>query len=279
MALLNCSIFSHALHSNIAFNVCLPTPTSGDPVRYATLKQDYGYDKGLPVAILLHGMFGDANSWMRFSCVDRYAQDRKIAVVACSAGNNFYQNMPGGLPYETFFTEELPAYLRALFPISPRREDTFIGGFSMGGYGAWHLGLLAPEVFSKAASMSGALDIVGLYEAQKSNPAHSNDPFNWKAMFGDPDHLSGSSSDLFAQYEACAARGCVPELYQTCGTEDFLYQTNLIVRERMEKLGAKITYTEGPGGHDWNFWDQRVQEMLDWFLKDREKAESAVIMW
>ena len=276
MAFLSCSLFSHALGSNISFNVSLPTPSSGEKINYQSLKQDYGYDQGLPVAYLLHGMYGDASSWARFSSVDRYAQDRRIAVVTCSAGNNFYQNMPGGLPWETFFTKELPAYICALFPVCSRREDTYIGGFSMGGYGAWHLGLLAPEVYGKAASMSGALDIVGLYEGFRKNPVPS--PFNWQGMFGDPDHLAGSGSDLFAQYEKCAEKGLVPELYQSCGTEDFLYQMNLAARDRMEKLGAKIHWTEGPGGHDWNFWDQRIQEVLDWFLKDRTKARSAVIM-
>ena len=62
MAFLSCSIYSHALYSNITVNVCLPTPTSGDQVNYDTLKQDYGYEKGLPVVYLLHGMYGDANS-------------------------------------------------------------------------------------------------------------------------------------------------------------------------------------------------------------------------
>ena len=276
MAFLNCHIYSHALYSNITFNVCLPTPTSGDPVNYDTLRRDYGYEAGLPVAYLLHGMYGDANSWTRFSNVDRYAQDRRIAVVTCSAGNNFYQNVHGGLAYETFFTRELPAYIRALFPISPRREDTFIGGFSMGGYGAWHLGLKAPEVYAKAASMSGALDIARLYQEAKGNPAQS--PFNWQAMFGDPEALTGSDSDLFAQYQSCLEKGCVPELYQACGTEDFLYQMNLSARDRFRGMGCDLTYREGPGGHDWTFWDAEIPHVLDWFIKDREKASSSVIM-
>ena len=92
---------------------------------------------------------------------------KAAALIFWRFNNNFYQNLPGGLPYETFFTRELPAYICSLFPVSPRREDTFIGGFSMGGYGAWHLGLLAPEVYSKAGSMSGALDLVSLYENAK----------------------------------------------------------------------------------------------------------------
>ena len=276
MALLNCHLFSHALGSNIAFNVCLPTPSSGDQIRYDSIAQDYGYDRGLPVAYLLHGMYGDADSWIRYSNIDRYAQDRRIAVVTCSAGNSFYQNMPYGQDWETFFTRELPAYICALFPVSPRREDTFIGGFSMGGYGAWHLALTAPERYARVASMSGALDIVTLYRQMKSDPSPS--PFNWVAMFGNPEKLEGSHSDLFAQYRDCAAKGCVPELYQACGTEDFLYKLNLSVRDRLKAEQADLTYSEGPGGHDWTFWDREIQAVLDWFLKDRQKADTTVIM-
>jgi len=276
MALLTCHLFSHVLGSNIAFNVCLPTPGSGDAVCYDTLKADYGYEKGLPVAYLLHGMYGDADSWIRYSNIDRYAQDRRCAVVTCSAGNSFYQNMPYGQNWEDFFTRELPSYICALFPVSPRREDTFIGGFSMGGYGAWHLALTAPERYAKAASMSGALDIVSLYRDMKNNPAPS--PFNWIAMFGNPEALEGSRSDLLAQYADCVEKGCVPALYQACGTEDFLYQLNLSVRDRLRAENADLFYHEGPGGHDWTFWDREIQNVLDWFLKDRERVRSSAIM-
>ncbi len=277
MAFLSCSIYSHTLYGNITVNVCLPTPSSGDRVNYDTLKRDYGYDRGLPVVYLLHGMYGDASSWTRFSSVERYCQDRKIAAVMCSAGNNFYQDMPGGLQWASFFTKELPACICALFPVSPRREDTFIAGFSMGGYGAWHLALTAPERFSKAASMSGAVDIDAIYKTFKDS--HISAPFNWKAMFGDPDALAGSKSDVFAQYQALAAQGgSLPKLYQACGTEDFLYQMNLAARDRLLSLGADLTWAEGKGGHDWTFWDAHIQKVLDWLLADREKADSAVIM-
>ena len=276
MAYLNCHIYSHALFSNISFNLCLPTPTSGDPIRYETLARDYGYDRGLPVLYLLHGMYGDAYSWERFSCVDRFAQDRRIAVVMCSAGNDFYQNVPGGLQWETFFTRELPAYLCGLFPISPRREDTFIAGLSMGGYGAFHLALTRPDLFSKAASLSGALDLVSLVRNAAPTPQPS--PFQWATLLADPEKLEGSDSDLFAQFEKCQAAGCAPELFQACGTEDFLYQMNIQARDRLLGLGAKLTWKEGPGGHEWNFWNTWIQQVLDWLLTDHEKKDSAVIM-
>ena len=267
MALLDCHLYSHTLYSNISFCVSLPTPGSGDPVNYATLPRDFGYQDGLPVVYLLHGMYGDASSWFRYSNVERYAQDHRCALVTCSAGNNFYQNMPGGLQWETFFTEELPAYIRALFPVSSRREDTFIAGFSMGGYGAWHLALKAPELYAKAASLSGALDLPSLYKDQKLVP--SPGAFHWDAIFGGAESLEGSAADLFAQYRRCAERGCVPQLYQTCGTEDFLWPMNIDVRARFLAMGCDLTSTSGPGGHDWSFWDREIVRVLDWLFQDR----------
>lgn len=267
MAFLTCHFYSHALYRNTTIQVILPSPASGEPLNYATMKQDYGYADGLPVVYLLHGLYGDCTSWPRYSNIDRYAQERRCAVVMASAGDEFYQNMRYGQQYVDFFTKELPAYICALFPVSGKRENTFIAGLSMGGYGAWHLALAAPQVYSKAASMSGALDIESLFQSEKIsvNPR----PINWKAMFGDVETLKGSDSDLFAQYDRCVKNGCVPKLYQTCGTSDILYPMNLEVRNRMQAVGADLTYHEAPGIHDWNYWDGHIQEVLDWFLERR----------
>ena len=36
----------------------------------------------------------------------------------------------------------------------------------------------------------------------------------------------------------------------------------------MEDKGADFIYEEGEGAHDWNFWDEYIQHILDWLLKD-----------
>ena len=43
-------------------------------------------------------------------------------------------------------------------------------------------------------------------------------------------------------------------------------------------MGAPLTYTEGPGAHDWNFWDTHIQDVFDWLLQDRTRKDSTVIM-
>lgn len=270
MAFLTCRFFSRALNSNASIHVIVPTPQSNEAEENGAV---YASSGTFPVVYLLHGLHGDCSSWMRLSRIEHYVQTRRCAAVMASGGNAFYQDMYRGPAYATFFTRELPALVCGLFPVSSRREDTFIAGLSMGGYGAWHLALAAPDVFSAAASMSGALDIAALCTPDGKRAADS--VIHWDAVFQNPDALAGSDSDLFAQYARCARQGLAPRLFQTCGTEDFLYEMNLSARDRMLALGADLTYTEDPGEHTWDYWDLHIQEALDWMLGGRTAGTAA----
>lgn len=262
---LTCHYYSRTLMTNVEVNVVIPTPEGNEQITKGEKADRYDYEKGLPVVYLLHGAYGDNNSWMRFSSVERYAQEHTCIAVMAGVHNSFYQDMPHGPKYYTFITEELPAYITALFPASDRREDTFVAGFSMGGYGAWYLGLSRPEKYAKAAAMSGALDIAATYESGKSGALDS--PFAWEDAFEDPEKLAGSDKDLFELFRRDREKGIVPELYQTCGTKDFLFEMNREAYRRLTDMGAEIEYHEVPEHmHNWDFWDREIRKIFDWFL-------------
>ncbi len=264
MAWMETHYYSHELYSNVTLNVLVPTPTSDEMLTGEDTGEKYNYEKGLPVVYLLHGAHGDAFSWMRFSNIERYAQARGIVVVMASAENSFYQNLKGQKNYKNFFLEELPRFIQNVFPVSKKREDTYIAGFSMGGYGAWFLALTKPELYAKSASLSGALDVVAMF----GNEAYrNNDRFNLIDGFEDLTTLKGSPYDLIALYDKCVKEGCVPKLYQCVGTEDFLYLPNQNIRKSLEEKQADITYEEGKGGHDWNYWEGTIERVLDWLLE------------
>lgn len=274
MALMETHYYSFAIGSNVALNVLIPTPTSSEQIVEMNHSQKYDYEKGLPVIYLLHGAYGDAFSWIRFSNIDRYAQDRGIAVVMADGSMSFYQNLRDGRRFEDFFAKELPEFITSVFPVSRRREDTFIGGFSMGGYGAWYLGLKYADQYAGAASMSGALELPALYRALGNKPKEENNPFNWENSFGENlKNLSGSGNDLLVLYERAAEKNMVPALYQAVGYDDFLYDSNQDIRKALEQKKAPLTYEEGSGGHEWNFWDCHVQHILDWMLNIREQEK------
>ncbi|MBS5959077.1 MAG: tributyrin esterase [Clostridiales bacterium] len=264
MASMNCHYYSFSLKRTVDVNVIIPTPEGNEQITSEETKKAYPYDTGLPVLYLLHGAYGDYSSWMRFSNIERYAQKHCVAVVMASADNSFYQDMYLGNNYFTFFTEELPAFVKSIFPISKRREDTFVAGLSMGGYGAWYLGLSKPEQYAKAASLSGALDIEMTYERTKDGEGGS--PFRWDLIFKNPADVKGSDADLITLYDRCEKAGNLPELYFACGTEDFVYDMNTAMKAQLDARGSKAVYVEGPGNHDWDFWEAYIQKVLQWML-------------
>ena len=75
---------------------------------------------------------------------------------------SFYADEAHGCRFWTFLSEELPAVVASFFRVSTRREDTFVAGLSMGGYGALKWALRQPERFAAAASLSGALDVADM---------------------------------------------------------------------------------------------------------------------
>ena len=57
-----------------------------------------------------------------------------------------------------------------------------------------------------------------------------------------------------------------------CGTEDFLYDMNLRMREHLATLGYSIDYSESSGDHQWFYWDRELPRMLDWLLGGEARA-------
>jgi S-formylglutathione hydrolase FrmB len=212
-----------------------------------------------PTLYLLHGHSDDHSAWLRWSSVERYLDDYNLAVVMPAVHNSFYTDMVHGGRYFTFVSEEVPAVARDLFPLSAARSDNFVAGLSMGGYGAFKLALSRPGRYAAAASLSGALDI---------RPVLEGDDPEWTAamrdIFGDPAGIPGSQHDLFALSAKAARSNLRPRLFQCCGSGDFLYADNVRFRDHIRPLGFDYTYKEGPGEHNWRYWDVMIQEVLAW---------------
>jgi len=218
----------------------------------------------IPTLYLLHGLSDDHTIWLRRTSIERYVENRNLAVVMPAVHRSFYTDMAHGGKYWQFISEEVPAIVRDAFPLSDRREDNFVAGLSMGGYGAFKLALAHPERFAAAASLSGAMDM-GHHEGEGDG---AGDSAEWLAeltnIFGPMDRFNGSPNDLQALAQSTARSAQKPHLYQCCGTEDFLYRDNQAFRAFIQPLGFDYTYAEGPGEHTWAFWDEYIQKVLAW---------------
>lgn len=254
MSLIHCDFYSNVLHLCMSMDVILPQPLADEKT-------------GLPLAgkesfktlWLLHGLSDDHTIWQRRTSIERYVEPLRIAVVMPSVHRSFYSDMVAGGKYWTYVSEEVPAIARALFPLSDRREDNFVAGLSMGGYGAFKLGLRHPERYAAAASLSGAVDIRDVIGGGER--AWVEETY-W--MLGDPREVPGSENDLFALASKVSTETVRPRMYAWCGTEDFLYQANLRFTAHVKPLNLDYTFEESAGTHEWGAWDRQIQRVLEW---------------
>lgn len=246
MALIQCRFYSESIGMMTSVTVLLP---------------QYRKEGRLHQTLyLLHGLSDDDSIWLRRTSIERYTDPLGIAVVMPQVHRSFYTDMAAGYRYWTFLSEELPRVCRAMFPLSAEREDNFVAGLSMGGYGAFKWALRQPGKFAAAASLSGALNM------GKSTSTLKDRIVNDVALiYGGEDKIAGTENDLLWLLRQRSKEGRpLPALYQCCGTEDFLYRDNLIFRDACREAGIPLTYEEAPGEHDWGYWDAKIRDVLAW---------------
>ncbi len=175
MAHLRCDFYSDSLNLSTSMTVILPQQTS---TQIGMAGRAF---EGLPpVLYLLHGLSDDDTIWLRRTSIERYAAPLGLAVVMPQVHRSFYTDEVYGQRYWTFLSEELPHLVAGFFRISERRQDTFVAGLSMGGYGAWKWALRQPERFAAAATLSGAVDLT----SGRSRRVRSEDPMLFDRVFG-----------------------------------------------------------------------------------------------
>ncbi len=207
----------------------------------------------IPVLWLLHGMTGDHTGWIRNSCIERYAKQYGIAVVCPSAANSYYCDMVYGEKYYTFVSRELVDYMRKIFRFSERREDNYIAGLSMGGYGALRIALLNPDQYCATAPLSGVLDIVrALSNCSWSGIARTI----WGENFAE--NVKKTDNDIFYIAENFPEDKEKPYVFAACGYNDFLLKDNRTAAAKLSLCGFHIDYMEGEGEHNWDFWDHWI---------------------
>lgn len=131
MALLRCNFFSDVLGMSMSMTVILPQKTRNQIGMAGAAPTDRH-----PCLYLLHGLSDDDTIWSRRTSIERYVAPLGLAVIMPNVHRGFYTDMAHGYRYWTYISEEIPALAQSFFHISDRREDTFVAGLSMGGYGA-----------------------------------------------------------------------------------------------------------------------------------------------
>jgi putative tributyrin esterase len=266
------------------------------PVGYA------GSDRRYPVVYLLHGITGGEKDWLELGDLAGAADRSRLqAIVVMPDGDaSFYVNsvtparheecMGGASPfeeqsprastcvrkadYEDYIVRDLIAEVDASFRTVAERRGRAIAGLSMGGFGALSLAMRHRDLFASAASHSGivALFYQGPHPYDAARLALLEDVSRWGANAGQfgawvrsilgPDSKNWRAHDPVTLSEQL--RDGELAIYIDCGTEDRFHYNDqaAYLHDVLARRGITHTYGLHPGGHDWTFWKDRIDDSL-----------------
>jgi len=136
----------------------------------AVVPKSYTPEKSYPVLYLLHGLRDSAHDWIEKAklldsfelLLERKDIGKMIVILPNSGfcGESWYSDFKKvkNKNYESYFIDELMLDVKNRFNV----DNAGIAGFSMGGYGAFKLGLKHLELFKVIGSFAGAVSLVRL---------------------------------------------------------------------------------------------------------------------
>lgn len=234
------------------------------PNSYTKSKMKY------PVMYLLHGAYGHFDSWLsktpNKNLIHQLADQYNMIIVMPEGETfSFYLDSPvsKGSQFETHITKEVISKIDNTYRTINDRKGRVITGLSMGGHGALYLSAKHPELFCAAGSMSGAVDMGSMItEESKERITKLMEP-----VFG----KEGKSQETYASY---AVLNMVPTmannklaLIMDIGVDDFLIESNRELHRRLVYAKVAHDYTERPGAHTWEYWENALPTHMLFFSK------------
>ena len=235
--------------------------------RRITIYTPPGYENSsrkYPVLYLLHGAGGDEEAWITLG---RTAQimDNLIAkgeaepmIVVMPNGNVIQEAAPGEgsrgfykpqfmVPntmdgqYEASFPDIIK-FVESSYRVKADKANRAIAGLSMGGFHSLHISRFYPNTF----------DYVGLFSA---------------AILPNQDVSHEVYHDIDGTLKRQKENGY--KLYWLgMGKTDFLYQSGVNYRAKLDSIGMEYVYRETDGGHIWKNWRVYLTEFASMLFEN-----------
>jgi len=237
------------------------------PASYANSKVSY------PVLYLLHGGSGHFRDWLTQTpdkMLVRNLADQFNMIIVMPEGETFgwYMDSPfdQNNKFETYITKEVIQKIDNTYRTVRSNKGRVITGLSMGGHGAMYLSSRHPELFCAAGTMSGAMDMN--YTKFKINEDFTK---SLKDRFEKLLGTSDTSNDVFVKNSIVNMVDAIKKngmpITIDCGVDDFLIDANRELHRRLLYNGVAHDYTERPGAHTWEYWQNSLPYHLLFFQK------------
>jgi S-formylglutathione hydrolase FrmB len=214
--------------------------------------------ENLPVVYLLHGATGNYRDWItKVPAIKAYADQYQLMIVCPDGGfTSWYFDSPVDetMQYETYVSSELVQAIDQKYRTIASPEGRAITGLSMGGHGAFYLAFRHQDVWGAAGSMSGGLDIRPFpnnWDLAKRLGTYAENKANWE---------ENTVINLVHLLD-----GQTLKLIFDCGVNDFFYDDNRRMHEKLLERNIPHEYTERPGAHNWEYWTNAVKYHILFF--------------
>lgn len=277
MPVMTCYLHSENVGFETSFSIVIPQKRH---IRSAASPEMHlkSFTAGSPVLYLLHDEATAPTDWLSMTSIERYASERGLVLVLPNCHRSFYcdyeiRDRTDGpnatniaalqtfteLKYESYIMEELIPYVKSMFPVSGKPEDTFIAGIGMGGFGALRLGMKYPDIFSRICSISGLSD---LQWAMNTLPEKRE---QFKAIFRNLTVKPGSAEDFPAQYQRLCKEERTPAIYFVSNMESPYRESNLRFVKNIDSPCLKSEMNEPV--LSWDYLDKKLEAILDWMME------------
>ena len=258
------NFLSETLSQNVSMIVIMPE------------RGPFGSDAELPykTVYFLPGYSGDCMSICTMLGIRRQAELKGLALVMPNGQNAFYIDHPErNANYSKFIGEELITRTRDMFRLSDKREDTYIAGISMGGYGALLNGLRYRNVFSKVAAFSPAADPYLLLADPEKGGFGSAEFANY---FGTKEEYDNGPWNILKGY-AETPKEELPELFVGCGDHDIAVDSQVkAFRKALNDAGVPFKNWETKGNHDYDTWDKMLDPAFSFLAGIEEGTRNSM---
>lgn len=237
------------------------------PASYATNQAVY------PVMYLLHGGYGHFSDWLlklpNKTLVQSLADQHNIIIVM-PEGEIFSYYLDSKVnkasQFETHVSKEVIEKIDKTYRTIKDRKGRAITGLSMGGYGSLYLSNRHPDLFCAAGSMSGALN-PDMWAWNLTPERFTGIKKAFEGILGPIETNAQAYADASVINMADKMKTNNISLIFDCGVDDFLIGANRELHQRLVFNKTPHDYTERPGAHTWEYWQNSLPYHVLFFKK------------
>lgn len=214
-------------------------------------------ERRFPVVYVLHGWSGNQDDWVARTDIEVMADLYDVILVMPDGGyDKWYIDsvVDPDVRYQTYIGKEVIDFIDKSYRTRKEKYGRAITGLSMGGFGALNVAVNNQATIGMVGSISGGVD-----------PRDFAKNWGLEAVFGDKDEHKEFWDEKAIINNAHQFIFSGMDLTIDCGIDDFFINSNRALHAKLLEMKVPHDYTERPGGHTWDYWNNAIKYQILFF--------------